>query len=152
MASKGRKLAARVNALLVEGAKREMVFSHLKLQKLLFLSYVTHLQDGGEFLDYLPFQAWTYGPVVPDVYNYYKDRGYRGQDVIKKKMIHDSVYPVLENDKSISKTIERYGDIDASKLVDLTHQHGGAWHKAFSKGRNEPINHDEIKEEFADHE
>ena len=149
MASKGRKLAARVNALLVEGAERELFFSHLKLQKLLFLSYVTHLQNGGDVLDYLPFEAWTYGPVIPEVYHYYKDRGYRGQDVIKKKMIDDGVYPVLENDKSISKTIEKYGDIDASKLVDLTHQRNGAWHKAFSDGRNAPISHDEIKKEFA---
>lgn len=150
MASKRKQLAARVNAILVEGAEKEMFFSHLKLQKLIFLSYVIYLKRHGEILDYIDFEAWTYGPVVPEVYHYYKALGYKGQDEIREKMINDEAYPVLKNDTTIKETLERYGNVDASALVNLVHQRDGAWHKAFSKGYNKKIPHKNIKEEFVD--
>ena len=148
MTSDERMLVATVNTLLLEGASMGMSFDNLKLQKLLYLSYATHLKNGGKILDYLPFEAWNYGPVIPDVYYYYKDRGVKGWDVIKKKMVHDGVYPVLKNNKSIRETLERYGNVDGSKLIDLTHKPGGAWHEAFSVQHNARIDHRAIKNEF----
>ena len=155
-ASKDRLLVERVNGIILEGKNREMLFSNLQLQKLLYLSYGIHLKNDGEILDYLPFQAWTHGPVVPDVYHYYDGRGFLGRHVIDEMMIYDNEYPecpLLLNDKSISKAVERYGNVAPFELVNLTHQRGGAWHGAFllkQRLKHEThIDHHAIKKEFS---
>ena len=143
-----RHLAARVNALLIEAGTRGRRLTHLELQKMLYLNYVVHLRDGGDFLPYLEFEAWRHGPVVPDVYHHYKDVGSRRSSVIEHQMKHGQTYPVLQNDDSIEKTIATYSKYDAYQLVALTHEWGGAWFQAFKKEAGTLIDHDEIKKEF----
>lgn len=145
-----RRLYARVNALLLECSKRRIVATPLKLQKLLYLNYAVHLQRGGGVLEYLKFQAWTYGPVIAPVYYYYKeDRKNNSNDEISTKIGERGVYPVLLDDATIKKTVKKYGKLDAFALIDLTHESGGAWDVAFRKeGRNTLIDHEDIKREF----
>ena len=152
MTNNYRELVATVNALLLVGARMGVLFDPIKLQKLIYLHYVVHLQNGGEFLDYLPFEAWDWGPVIPAVYYHYKHRGFKGKDIIRKKMPYGDEYPVLENDKSIRETLERYGDFAPFELVYLTHQPDGAWHEAYDLGYNMFIDHRAIKKEFANEE
>lgn len=143
-----RHLAARVNALLLEAGEHGRRLTHLELQKMLYLNYVVHLRDGGDFLPYLNFEAWKYGPVVPDVYYHYKDIGSRRSNVIEHKMKSGRAYPALQDDDTIEKTIATYSRYDAYQLVGLTHEWGGAWFQAFAKGAGTIIEHKDIKKEF----
>ena len=49
--------------------------TNLKLQKLLYFAYGMHLAVYEEPLFESEIQAWRLGPVIPDVYNEFKDRG-----------------------------------------------------------------------------
>lgn len=49
--------------------------SNLKLQKLLYYAQGFHLAMYGKPLFGDEVQAWTHGPVVPEVYRYYKEHG-----------------------------------------------------------------------------
>ena len=49
--------------------------SNLKLQKLLYYSQGCFLALRDEPLFDSPIEAWTYGPVVPEVYHLYKSYG-----------------------------------------------------------------------------
>lgn len=143
-----RYLAARVNAILLECSKKKRFATPLVLQKLVYLNYTLYLKNNGNFLKYLDFQAWTYGPVIPDLYYYYKNMGINSNDTILRRAEHGGSYPILQHDSTIKETIKRYSALDAYKLVDLTHKRDGAWYKAFCKGPNEEIPHEDIKEEF----
>ena len=49
--------------------------TNLKLQKLLYFAQAKHLKVAGEPLFSDDIEAWKYGPVVRDVYNWLKDCG-----------------------------------------------------------------------------
>jgi uncharacterized phage-associated protein len=146
-------VAARVNALLVESAKNKRSpynVTPLRLQKLIYLNYGMYLKKHNTFLTYLSFEAWTYGPVIAEIYHYYKQFG--GNLITKKVSMGNGIYPRLENDDTIQSTIRKYSTMDAFELVVQTHKQGGAWHKAIRKNKeihsNTPIEHSDIQEEF----
>jgi len=114
----------------------------------MYLNYVVYLQKKGEFLEYLTFQAWTYGPVIPALYIYYKDLGFNSNDLITRRVGSEGSFPVLQKDKTIGLTVKRYAKLDTFQLIDLTHKEGGAWDVAFRKGHNQEIDREDIKKEF----
>ena len=140
-------LAGRVNSLLVESCKKGYDVTPLRLQKLLYLNYGMYLQTHDHFLPHLHFQAWRYGPVVREIYDYYK---VFGSSPITKKVagIDSGVYPRLIDDQTIQLTVNKYAGMDAFELVALTHRREGAWYKAFAKKVGAEIEHSDIKEEF----
>lgn len=87
----------------------------LKLQKLLY-----YIQGLAAKIYGIPafnnaLYAWSYGPVVNDVYQIYK-----GRNPIMTPA--DSVKISEGLDKIIDIVISSYGQIEAEKLIDLTHQ------------------------------
>ena len=99
--NKQKYLYARVNSLLDSCASIDILISPLKLQKLLYFSYGIHLKLGGSKLDYLDFEAWTYGPVIPEVYHHYK---HLKSNQIRDKMCYENNFPILLDDLSIDQT------------------------------------------------
>ena len=139
-------LAARVNSLLVESCGKGHNVTPLRLQKLLYLNYGMYLKAHDNFLPHLRFQAWKYGPVVQEIYEYYK--GFGSNPITKKVGVEGGVYPRLVDDKTIQSTANKYAGMDAFELVALTHRREGAWYKAFAKKVGTEIEHSDIKEEF----
>jgi uncharacterized phage-associated protein len=92
--------------------------THLKLQKLLYYAQAWTLVLIGPPLFRNPIQAWTHGPVVPDVYYEYNDKGWA---TIEQP---DDATPRLdEKSEHVLKEILRvYGKFDAKYLEGLTHQ------------------------------
>ena len=85
------------------------------------------------------FEVWTYGPVLPTVYQYFKKYG--------SSSILDYAYSTLDKDKRIFLVSSAdaafhvalewvwavYGNLDAMALVNITHREGTAWSIADDK-------------------
>lgn len=112
--------------------------THLKLEKLTYLCYADYLLKENEKLFESEIYAYTYGPVVSSVYNKYKHT--------KETLEEDS--PLLEFNSdlrlpyqsriiasengvkkcySINETLDKYGNLTASELVNLTHKKNSPW-------------------------
>ena len=121
--------------------------THLKLQKLTYLCYADYLCSHYHKLFEDTIYAFDYGPVVKSVYDSFKGSRYiESQEEIQKKT-HE--LPTrsrilcsdhgLEKLKSIDSTLRRYCLMDASELVELTHQNGTPWEKSYHGGTYEVI-------------
>ncbi|QZN99150.1 Panacea domain-containing protein [Chenggangzhangella methanolivorans] len=57
------------------GELRDWTLSNLEIQKILYLAHMYHLGRTGQPLINEAFEAWDYGPVVPEVYGRAKGTG-----------------------------------------------------------------------------
>lgn len=100
---------------IIEGQGELM--SNMKLQKMLYYQQGFHLAVFDEPLFEDAIEAWMYGPVVPAVYEHFKEFGYQGilpesqEDLAlgpKEQSLFDEVYKI-------------YGAYSATGLMHLTH-------------------------------
>ena len=106
---------------------------HLKLEKLVFLSFANYLCNTKEQLFRNTIYAFNYGPVVEDVYEKFKhsnnkvlSKGYAENEMSFKSRILYSENG-LEKIKAINETIEKYGNMSAASLVNITHRRNSPW-------------------------
>src|SRR4051812_30274541 len=116
----------------------ETGLSNLKLQKLLYYAQGHHLAQKGRPLFSDPVQAWSHGPVVPDIYHEYKHHG--GQVFV---LDEDDDFEWDEVDKDTTRFLMRvwntYGGLAAWRLRNMTHEET-PWRENFSEGgRNATI-------------
>jgi len=137
--------------------------TNLKLQKLLYFAYGVHLSLFNEKLFNDEIQAWKLGPVIPSVYNEFKDHGKNPiganvRAVILKGDYSGEVDEIPEIDewtnenkaKSLFIACSAYGEKKAWDLVDILHNgEKSAWKKNYSETTRGIIIPDEdIKSEF----
>lgn len=138
----------------------------LKLQKLLYIAYGWNLvldRENPRLFDE-PIVAWKYGPVVPSIYYYFKDK------TDSRNAIHTYVVGFDENDKIdlnaipiipeddkhtkriINAVLKKYGDKSGEELVNKLHEPNSPWSKTYNKngiqesGRNSVISDEYIAE------
>jgi uncharacterized phage-associated protein len=135
--------------------EKQIDVTNLKLQKLLYFAYGIHLAHFNKRLFESEIQAWPFGPVIPDVYFEFKDRGRNNIDLKSKAYLMQQDYtfvsPTLseeEKKETLNLACDIYGDKSASALVEISHQQGGAWEKYFKKGTGAKIEDKAIKTEF----
>lgn len=97
--------------------------SNLKLQKLLYFAQGFHLASFGEPLFDEDMVAWTYGPVVPEVYAAYKR--YRNR-AINTNGLADDVRLASEEEALFDKVYLEYSRYSAVALMQMTHS-AGPW-------------------------
>lgn len=131
--------------------------SPLKLQKSLYFLFAFYAgtYSGGDkigvketsynFPKYLfkgDFEAWTYGPVIRDVYYKNKNNEYQAEE-------YDFESQVV--DEEISKFINDVGGMIVAKsdfaLVDRSHE-DTSWKEAIEKGNSTPIPMENIANEY----
>lgn len=132
---------------------------HLKLQKMIYLAYADYLSLTRKRLFEDEIIAFKYGPVVKEVYDYYKANGSQTieEQIDDRKYIHlnDITIPmtlakILQSDdkkdilNSVKETFIRYGSKTAYELVDITHREGSPWDRSEKLGRNTRITDDLI--------
>ena len=112
--------------------------TNLKLQKLLFYAQAEYLRKHGQPLFKDQIEAWEYGPVVRDVYDWLKDCGAYQIDSFDVDLADfDNVDDdLLEELKDIFKKYNKYS---ASFLVEKTHEKGSPWHQVYSKKTSNSI-------------
>jgi len=127
--------------------------TQMKLQKLVYFAQGYHLAKYGVPLIKEDFQAWKFGPVVPEIYDNFKLYG--------SKLITDtaSVTPpdtekkryLLDNTAidSINYTWDVLKDFSAMALSNWTHQPQTPWSRVYDPGEKAtPISNDEIRNYF----
>lgn len=106
--------------------------SNLKLQKLLYYTQGHHLAMYGRPLFRDKIQAWSHGPVVPDVYHEFK--GFRSGTIT---LDDDDPFDWDDVDSEITqfliKVWNTYGGIAAWKLRNMTHAEP-PWKDNFAQG------------------
>lgn len=98
--------------------------TNLRLQKLLYFAQGWHLARFGIPLFDSPIEAWQFGPVVPEIYHQYKDRGSMGircNDVFSPDVFAESEYELLLD------VAREYDDLSTNALVDLSHAPNAPW-------------------------
>jgi uncharacterized phage-associated protein len=107
------------NKILAYGAARDggELISNLKLQKLLYYMQGFYLAYFQESLFDEEIEAWQYGPVVPVVYEHYKDNGSAGIPPSGQCLALKS----LKEEALFNEVFRVYGDYSAIGLMNLTH-------------------------------
>lgn len=108
--------------------KKQKPVSNLKLQKMLYYTWVDYyrITKNALFLD--DICAWQLGPVVPDAY--YEFCSYAGTPIVRTYDVNLS----SEDISLINQIIDGYISVPASTLVNLSHKKGGAWDKVYQDG------------------
>ena len=91
--------------------------TNLKLQKLLYYVQAISLQVFEKIAFKEKIIAWSYGPVVNEVYQKYKEN-HSNEIKIEEKV--KKLSSGLE--KLINEVIDSYGSMEANKLIDFTHE------------------------------
>lgn len=91
--------------------------TNLKLQKLLYYAQGAHLALHNEPLFPERIEAWTHGPVVPDVYHRYKQHG---SEPIPVEQINLEAYNAQVREV-LDEVNEVFGQFSALKLRAMTH-------------------------------
>lgn len=123
--------------------------SNLQLQKILYFLQVVYCKSrhGEELLFKDEFEAWPYGPVLPDVYNEFSEYGGR---VIEKRFDGSlsNVTPDLK--RFIDEGIEVLREKSPWDLVSMSHVKGSPWERIYQSGRRRVIPTSYIIEECRD--
>jgi uncharacterized phage-associated protein len=95
------------------------------------------------------FEAWDYGPVMPELYHRVK---IFGSDPVGNVFRGSVAIPEgSEEASSLDETAEQLGHAEASRLVAITHWDRGAWAKHYYPGqRGVIIPNDDIRQEYLD--
>lgn len=125
--------------------------------KLLKLTYIAHgwslgLKNSPLFIDEI--QAWRYGPVIPTIYETYKE--FRNLGITAPLVPAGfSVVPALNEDESalVNAVWNGYKHLSALALSALTHEKGTPWFKVYEEGGGKnsfgaKINDSLIKEHY----
>lgn len=116
--------------------------TNLKLQKVLYLTQAYYLAKVGRPLFCEKIEAWSYGPVIREVYNIYKSNA--SNPIIQENDQSD----IVEEDKEIIKQVwGLFGGYSASKLVDIVHSHL-PWRESIVSN-DKIISHKSIKDYYA---
>lgn len=120
--------------------------TNLKLQKMLYIAYGLHWCLYEENLFESQIQAWKLGPVVPDVYNEFKDFSDKsitteaGIDADGDGVVifptFDKNFPEFKNFNAMTMACVIHGNKKASTLVNITHKNGSAWKSYESRINN----------------
>lgn len=121
------------------------LISNLKLQKLLYFAqgFSMAINDHPLFED--DFEAWTHGPVVPNVYHKYKQYG--GNALPLPDSFDISKYSTEDIDL-MDQVYDQYGRYSAWMLRDLSHERGAPWDKYFCPQANVIIPKEAMKDFF----
>lgn len=116
--------------------------TNLRLQKLLYFAQGWSLARYGKPLFDAPIEAWTYGPVVREVYNKYSANRRNGISA-DARIAADAL--TCEEMELLLDVVRKYDGYSTNALVSLSHVPDGPWAKL---GLSEEIPMEEIKKYF----
>ncbi|MCM1387845.1 MAG: DUF4065 domain-containing protein [Bacillus sp. (in: Bacteria)] len=126
------------NSILSRAFAENIDITPMKLQKMIYFIYRAYLQESNKSLFNERFEVWKYGPVIPSVYESFKDCG---SNAIRKFATENDGRTVLIVDEDGSPIVKKIitdiwntcKTLDGIYLSSLTHQEGTAWRKAFEE-------------------
>lgn len=119
--------------------------SNLKLQKILYFIQAEFLVRKKQPCFKEKIEAWPFGPVVPEVYHFYK--GYGGGTVLTHKKLPTSISEI--DQEIIIMMIEECQKYSNVELEEITKRQT-PWKQAYKAGENQVISNESIKKFFKD--
>lgn len=119
--------------------------TNMKLQKLLYYAqgFSLAILDRPMFQE--PIEAWTHGPVVPDVYHTFKAYG---SGPIPNPAGNFDPMSIDEGTRELlDEVYEVYGQYSAWKLRNMTHEEA-PWADAYKEGPSSNISHRALRNFF----
>lgn len=95
--------------------------TNLKLQKLLYYLQGFHLAFFGQPLFNEAIEAWTYGPVVPEVFQEFKR--YKKRDINPENYV-DRLVLTPDQQQMFDMVYSEYNKFSAVALMNMTHTEG----------------------------
>lgn len=140
-------------AFVKKGIDEGLFVTQMKLQKLVYFAQGAHLAKYHKPLLNENFQAWKYGPVIPEIYQDFKFYGSRPITNTNSYVPSDSVRAPYFLDAEAHDTINyTWGvlkDFSAMSLSRWTHQPDTPWAKVYDpNAKSTPIPNDEIQQYF----
>ena len=126
--------------------RSDWALTNLELQKMTYLAHMRYMGENDEApLVIGLYEAWNLGPVHPDLYKVLKVFG--GNPVEPPPL---QSYPSLPEETDIGGFVHKiFGRLPRTRLVSITHQKGGAWHRNYRRGqRGIKIPNADILEEY----
>ncbi|MET3657827.1 Panacea domain-containing protein [Sporosarcina psychrophila] len=117
--------------------------SNLKLQKLLYYCQGGHYRwDNEQLIDDAQFQAWRYGPVIPEVYRQFSKYGQNDipNDIGEFRLSNNEA-------ETIEAVWDQFKSLHAYSLVNSTHEEA-PWRDNYDEDRNNEIDDLEIQRYF----
>lgn len=123
--------------------------SNLRLQKMLYITQVLFLGRNGRHLFRSVFEAWDYGPVVPEVYQMFKKFG---SNPIEKWSFPECEDTCSASEKKfVQELAQSMSRVSSANLVALTHRKGSGWEKNYLPGNlGIKISEEDMKREYKD--
>jgi uncharacterized phage-associated protein len=100
--------------------------SIMALLKLVYIAHGWHLEMRRSPLIANKIEAWKYGPVIPDVYNAFRQQGID----VHSPVPAPGMAPAASDIHLLEEIYRIYGSLPATKLSDLTHEPGSPWDTA----------------------
>jgi len=125
------------------------VITNLKLQKLVYYAQAWHLAIFGEPLFDDDFEAWVHGPVLPSLYQEFKEFRWRPIDRELDEYSYFSIREKLGNQTTelLDEIIEEYYDLTGHELEQLAHTED-PWIKARGGRACDAICHNVIEKSW----
>lgn len=119
---------------------KNLEITNLRLQKILYFIQERAAKELGEIVFKEEMQAWTFGPVFPDVYNVYSAYG---RDNISNVLYDSNEIVPIDIMKIVDEEITRTQSIlNTWSLVKESHEQGKVWYDITDGGTN--INYQNI--------
>lgn len=140
-------------AFVKKGIDEGLFVTQMKLQKLVYFAQGAHLAKYGKPLITETFQAWMYGPVIPEIYQDFKLYGSRPITDTAEFTPSTTYKPPFNLDEEAIDTINYAWGVlkhfSAMSLSRWTHRPDGPWSKVYDPDvKSTPINNDDIKQYF----
>lgn len=121
--------------------------THIEVQKLLYFSHGWMLGIHGESLVSGDWEAWHYGPVLPEIY--FRLNRYQGAP-ISELLLDASADEFSERERTILQGVYDYRLLGTFTLVDISHDPKGPWYRVRNNGKGSNVIHNRaIRRYFA---
>ena len=126
------------NNILRRAFNEGVEMSPMKLQKLLYFLYARYLHiSDGDHLFSSRFEVWKYGPVLQEVYRYFKN--YSADPILEYAEMDSEVYVISETvnpvfKRALDEVWQRFKGFSGQHLSAITHLEHAAWFKADQRG------------------
>lgn len=124
---------------------KDRLISNLKLQKLLYFVQAQFFIEYGKPCFGNKIEAWSFGPVVPDVYHTYKIYGSLDITKLEDGINIDDISD--EHKETINSVSETFSDTPVYEMVDITH-HQTPWMRAKRNQFSNEITNESIQQFF----
>ena len=117
--------------------EKENDLTNLKLQKLLFYAQAEHLNRTGRPFFEDEIEAWTYGPVISEIYHWLKPCGSYPVTIFDVQADAEGLND--EEREFLDVIWECYGKFSPGYLVSKTHSPDSPWRQVFKERDNAVI-------------